>query len=209
MRAKIIIGTSLFLLFSAAVSFAGWERPQARWTQLYRWDDRRDHNQLYINRLAVICDYLDAAEKSLFKITPYFEARRNIIDDIWVREELGVEIGKDIFPWFYLGEAVQKVWAKEDYHDYRDYKRNDCTESETRILFSHSLLPDRYFKLIGFALNEYTYEFDRGAGTRNEVAIGLTLPIGRFVETTVNWRHIDRIHYYDSDALEGSVTLIF
>ena len=44
---------------------------------------------------------------------------------------------------------------------------------------------------------------------RNEVAIGVIMPIGEYVEAGINWRHIDRIGHYDSDVLETTLALVF
>lgn len=200
----------ILILFSFSTSFAVWDKkPEFRWIQLYRYDSREDNHQLYTNRLSFTFNYLDNKEKSLFKLTPFFEIRRNIDKDLWERKELGVEVGKDIFPWLYLGDAIQHGWMKEDYHYPADYVKRDYTESETRLCFSHQLLSYKSLNLKGFVLNEYTYDFNVGAGVRNEVAIGLIVPVGKYLETGINWRHIDRIHYYDSDTFEATVTLVF
>jgi hypothetical protein len=211
MKIKILnLLVGLFLLsFISAVS-AGWDRkPEFRFNQLYRFDLRKHDHQLYTNRISAGFFYRDTQEKALFKLEPFFEARRNIHKSLWERELLGIEIGKDIFPWVYLGEAIQQTWIKEDYRYHAIFESKNHAESVTRLLFNHNLLPDRYIKLKGFVLEEYTLDFQRGAGICNEVAIGVIAPITKYVEATINWRHIDRIHYYDSDTFEASVTLVF
>lgn len=170
---------------------------------------RRDEQDLYINRLSAAFDYLNKIEKPLFKVTPFFEIRRNIGRDSWERKELGVEISKDIFPWLYLGEAIQQGWMKEDYRYDYDVEKRRYAESETRVLFSHNLLESRYLEIKGFVLNEYNYDFNRGAGVRNEVAMGIKVSAGKHAEVDIHWRHIDRIHYFDSDNIEAGLTLIF
>ncbi len=189
---------------------AAWDRkPHFRWTQRYRHDLRQDNHQLYLNRFSPELNYLDKQNKSLVKFIPFFEIRRNIDKDLWERKELGIEIGKDIFSWLYLGEAIQKGWMKEDYSTYANYEKRDYLESETRLLLSHNLLASKYIKLKAFILDEYTYDFDKGEIRRNELAAGLVIPIGKYIETETNWRHIDRIHYYDSDVLEASISIVF
>lgn len=210
MKIKILIGAELFLLLFVFPAFAFLDKkPEFRFSQFYRYDLRQDNHQLYSNRLSLTFNYLGKQEKPLFKLTPFFEIRRNIDKDLWERKELGVEIGKDIFSRLYLGQALQQGWMKEDYRAYADYEKRDYIESETRVLLTHSLLSCKHLKLKGFILNEYSYDFDRGKGARNEIAIGLIIPLGKYIETEINWRHVDRIHYYDSDAFEASVTLVF
>jgi len=208
MKKRTAVLASIFLFISCA--FASWDKkPEFRWTQLYRYDLRQDNHRLYNNRLALAFSYLDSKGKALFKLTPFFEIKRNIGKDLWERKELGIEIGKDILPWLYVGEAIQQSWKKEDYRWYTNYEKEDSVESETRLMFCHNLLSNKYIKLKGFILDEYTYDFNEDRGIRNEVAIGVIAPIGKYIETGINWRHIDRIHYYDSDTFEASLTLVF
>ncbi len=210
MKLKLLVWVSLFLLLLISITFAGWsKKPEFRWTQLYRYDLRQDNHQLWTNRLSSTFDYLNEKKNSLFKLTPYFEMRRNIDRNLWERKELGAEIGRDITPWLYIGEAIQRGWMKEDYRYYGNYEKRDYSESETRFLLSHALVKNKYINLKGFILDEYTYDFNKGAGTRNEVAIGVVTPIGKYIEVGINWRHLDRIHYYDSDTFETSITLVF
>lgn len=211
MKAKTFVLAGLFFLglFISSV-FACWDRrPQFRWMQLYRYDLRQDKHQLYTNRLSATFNCLRKKEKPLLKLMPFFEIRRNIRRDLWERKELGIEIGRDIFSWFYFGQGIQAVWLKEEYREIPVGKSRDSAESETRLVLSHKLISHKHISVKGYLLGEYTYDFDIGSGTRNELAIGLTAPIGKYIETDINWRHIDRIHDYDSDTLEASVTLIF
>lgn len=210
MRGKVLIFIVLLLSLSISYSSAfSVKKPEFRWSQLYHYDLHRDNHELYTNRLSLTFNCWDNQKKPLLKLIPFLEIRRNIDRDLWERKELGIEIGKDIFPRLYLGEALQKGWIKEDYRYYANYEKRNYTDLETRLLLSYNLLSHRHIKLMGFVLDEYTYDLDRGAGTRNELAIGLIMPVGKYIETDINWRHIDRIHYYDSDALEASLTLIF
>lgn len=210
MLKKISITLVFYLMFGLSYSFASWEqKPEASLMQGFRYDIRQRNHKLYLSRVSLNFDYLGKEEKSLLSLRPFFEIRRNIDKCLWEREELGVEVGKDIFPWFYLGESIQMGWMKEDYQQYKMYEKRNYTELETKILFSHNLLPDRFVKLKGFVLNEYTFNFNSGEPERNEVVAGVSLPVGQYLKTDLNWRHIDRIHYYDSDTFEASMTFTF
>lgn len=210
MKVRLFFCCGLFTLSVALSAFASWnKKPEFRWQQLYRYEMRRNRHRLYNNRLSATFNYSDEKGKSLFKMAPFFEIRRNLVDDLWERKELGIEMGKDIFAWVYVGEALQKGWMKEDYRYYTDYEKRNYFESEARLLLSHNLLSSRCIKLKGFILNEYTYDFDEGRGMRNELAVGLVMPVGKYIETGLSWRHIDRVHYYDSDTFETSVTAVF
>lgn len=212
MKAISIILLALSLLLTTASSYAGWtNRPEVRLTHLYHYDLRQDFRSFYADRVSITFSYLDAQEKPLFKLMPFFEMRRNIERGFWARKEAGIEIGKDISPWFYLGESIQKAWLIEDFRNWLHpiYEKLDYMELETRLCVSHILLSGRNFKLKGFLLDEYTLDLDDGEGTLNELAAGVIIPIGKYIETTLNWRHTDRITYYDSDSVEASLSLFF
>lgn len=199
-----------FFAVNASCALAFWDRkPRFQWTESYRYDLRQDNHELFTNRISSTFLYLNEEEECIFKLTPFFEARWNIDKDLWEREELGAELGKDFFSWLYVGESIQKGWMEEDYQSYDSYEKRGYLESETRFLLSHALLSTGKIKLKGYALNEYTYDFDAGEANRNEVVVGVTMPIGKYAELNLNWRHIDRIHFYDSDTVEGSVSLVF
>jgi len=211
LKAKVIILPVLLFLF-VSYAYAGWsEKPEFRLSHYYRYDLRKDFRQLYIDRISATFSYLDDKEQPLLKLIPFYEIRRNIKRHFWERKEAGVETGKDIFSWFYLGESIQYVWTQEDLTNsyYPDYDKRDYMESETRFYLTHSLLSAKNFKVKSFILDEYTFDFNSESGTRNEIAIGLIFPIGKYIETDVSWRHIDRIHYYDSDTVEAAVNLVF
>ena len=211
LKVKIIVFLALSFLFIFSSAYAGWaQKPEFRLTYLYHCDLRQAMRNAYMVYISAAFSYLDDEGKTLLKLMPFLETRRNIRWDIWEKESLGIEIGKDIFSWLYFGEAIQQVWAKEDYHDWYIplYVKRDYMESVTRLCFTHNLLSAKNFKLKGFVLNEFTYDFDRGAWLRNEVAIGIILPLSKYIETKVNWGHIKR-HNYDSDTVETSITLVF
>lgn len=210
MLQRILIFSILFLLLSASFSFAGgFQKLGVRLEEFYRYDLRQDDGQLFNTRISSNFNYLDTKETTLFKVTPFFEIRRNINRDSWERKELGVEIGRDIFPSFYIGEAIQAVWLREDYRNYTRNKRRDTAESETRLCFSRDILNSGRIKVKAFILGEYTYDFDIGSGVRNELTTGVIIPLAKYLQTCIDWRHIDRIHDFDSDTLETSLALLF
>ncbi|MFH1507897.1 MAG: hypothetical protein ABIG46_05690 [Candidatus Omnitrophota bacterium] len=203
-----IAGLLILFNFIYAEAFFD-DKPQIRYKYTFRIEDRRDHRKLYLQRLSSVFTCRDSNDDNFFKLEPFFEIRRNLNADLWQRKELGLEIGRDIFDWLYLGESVQKLWRNEDYQHYKSFKKRDTAELETRLLFSHDLIAKDSFKMMGYILNEYTYDLRDGRATSNEISLGVTFPIHKYIEAGLNWRHIDRIHYYDSDNLEISATLVF
>lgn len=207
MKIKNLILVLLFSVSLFSSAFAGWDKkPDMKFTLLYRHDVRVDYHELVSERFSAGFTYNDNKGKQIFKITPFFEARQNLRKRYFEREELGVEIGKDIFPWLYVGNAIQRGYMREDYSDRNYYQNRKYTESELRVMLKHNIFST---KLKYFVLDEYSYEFDAGKGVRNEVAIGGIIPITKSLEAVLNWRHIDRIPCYDSDVIEASLTFSF
>ena len=208
MRVRILGAAALLLLFYPS-AFAGWARPELRWAETYRYDIREKKHDLYQNRLSATFSYLGSDEKSIFKLTTFYENWRNIDKGFSQRNFGGLEIGKDILSWLYLAESFQCGLMKEDYLYKQDFETSYYSEAETRLVLSHNLLTTKYINLKWFILYEYTYDLRRGSVTRNEAAVGLMMPVGKYIETGVDWRHIDRIQHYDSDTLEAYLTLVF
>ncbi len=210
MKNKITPVLIILLFLFITTAFAFFEaKPQVRVENKYRYDTRQDNHALYITRVSAAFNYLDALDEPIFKFIPFFESRLNLGKDFWERKEIGIEIGKDIFPFLYLGESLQQVWMKEDYRYYSQYESRDQFEAETRLMLKHDLISNDSIKLKCFVANEYTYDFNNGKGVRNEIVGGFVMPFGKHIETDLVWRHIDRIHHYDSDVVETSITLIF
>lgn len=208
---KALCPMLLSLFISVPAAFASWQaKPECRLTQSYRYDLRHQDHDLYITRASAGFNYLNTQGDAVFNIVPFFELRQNTERHFVERKEVGVEVGGKIFPWLYVGEGFQAVWLKEDYTaNYSHTKKRDATEAETRLEVMHRLFCAKGIEVKGFLLDEYTYDFDIGGSTRNEVCLGVVVPLHRHVETKLNWRHIDLIHDYDSDVLEGAVTVVF
>jgi len=200
---------ALFLLFTTQAS-AGWDkRPELRWKETYTYDDRENVHNAYTNRFSATFNYLNADEESQFKITPYYELVYYYNKGFAGRNQVGLEVGKDFFSWLYAGQAFQYGYMKEDFLNKYDFVSRYFTQSVTRMLLTVPLLSMKYLTLKGYALEEFTYDMSRGGSPRNDATAGLLVPICKYVETNVQWRHTKRINHYDSDFFEGSLTLVF
>ena len=210
MYARTFLSLLFCLTLPFSYVFAAWDKkPEFRWTQFYRWDRHFNVNGIYSNRFSLSFSYLDGKGRPLFKIIPFFEMRRNFDVYLWERRELGVEIGKDILPCLYLGERIQQVWKNEEVTAPQKYEKENSVEAKTRLALSRKFFEKDSFNLKGFIIDEYTYDMNEGMGRRNEVIIGASAPLGKYWEAGLNWRHIDRTSYFDTDTFEASVTLVF
>lgn len=207
MKFKHLIIAVAFLTGIVSLAFAAWDDdPELESSTSFSYDHDTSEHHLLKEKVSAGFTYNGEDNKQLFELEPYYEASRNLRREKWQRQELGLVIGKDVLPWFYLGQAIQAVWSDEDHSDYRYYQEHNVTEAITRLTLSKDIFTT---KLKGFISNDYIYEFDSGAGVRNEVMADLSYPVFKNTQAGMDWRHIDRVHNYDSDTLETFLNLRF
>ena len=191
------------------ISFAEWLNPQIKYSNIYHHDIRDSAKHFYGQRLATFFSYRDTEDRDVIIISPFFEIRRNIDRDLWERREAGIELGTDLFNWLYVGQTIQATRYKEDFKHYEKIDKGNYTETVIKLCASYDLLKNDNIHSIGFIANDYTFNIDKGKALRNEVSFGLKSPFFEFLETSINWRHIDRVHYFDSDTFEITASLVF
>ena len=184
----------VFILLLSKYSFAS----ELKVSQNFRYDTRGDEDY-YITRVQLDSEYpLEKFNRKL-KFSPFIEARYHLDWDKVYRAEVGIEAGVDIFDWFYFGESLQ--FASLD-------PGKDRAEAETILVFSYPLKID-ILKSKLYAFEEHTFNLSAGQGTRNEVGGGISVKINDYIEALLGWRHVDRIHDFDSDQVETQITVTF
>ncbi len=193
-----LTGAAFYLLGIPGPSLGWAARPTVRLTQGVRASLRSDY---FIPSEATSRLELEWAKK-FFRFFPFYEIRRDLDHGRWSRMELGAEVGMIPCRWFYLGQAIHQAWLDPG---------DDRLEWEIRVLFNLPLpwirLPSGEANL--YALNEYTYNLERGEGQRNEMAAGITLPLSQRLRLLLGWRHVDWVHSPDADQFEGSLQFQF
>ena len=191
-----------FLFVSVSLVFADWQKPQFKFIQSYREDVRGQVGDLFIERLSGTFSYYEDGDL-LFEVSPFFEKRfsvYNIENESWVKQKSGIELGTNLLPFFYFSESFQ-------YTCFEDEK--DTPEIETSLILSNRLMSLGNKELEWFAFGQHVLDLDEGKGVRNESGLGIIIPVLEFLEAKLNWRHIDRIHGYDSDTVELSFDCVF
>jgi len=203
LKAHTAIVIILFFLFaSATLAFADWQKPELKFTQVYREDVRGKVGDLFIERLSAKVSYYKD-ENLLFEVSPFFEKRisvYNIENEIWVKQKSGIEVGTDLLPWLYFSEAFQYTYFED---------ADDSPEIETSLILSNRLMSLGDKELKWFGCGQHVFDLDEEKGTRNESGLGVMLPVSKYLNAKLNWRHIDRIHKYDSDTVELSFDCVF
>lgn len=166
-------------------------------------------DSFYLTRAEAIIDYDSSRLGRTVKILPFFEYQHNLKTGAWWRKESGVEVGASFFnDCFYYGASFQHAWQRAE--NYSVELLEETTEWESRFEISPPIQWGIFRdKLILTLFEEYTYDFTRGQATFNEVGVIFDWQILEGVRLPFGWRHIDRVHDFDSDMLEFSLLLSF
>ena len=169
----------------------------------------KDDYDFYLTRAKAIIDYNLPQMDRTIKISPFFEYQSNFDTNTWWRKEVGVEIGTSFFKdCFYVGGSFQHVWQKEE--NYPIELLEETTELEARFVITPPLKWKIFKDKVKLRVfDEYTYDFTRGQPTVNEVGVIFDWQIHKHLKFPIGWRHIDRIHDFDSDMIEFSVLFSF
>ena len=210
MKRISIISFGIFA-FSCSLAVAAIERPPIRYTALYNNDIRHGEEDFYAHRLeAIFAKEFNFASQYQMKaqMVPFLDLRYNIVRQKRERAVAGIEFGLSPLSFFYVGQQFRYSWYSESLHQRRVIDSTSMPEALTKVIFSHQLIPGKEI-LKGYFGSEYTYDFRHQKGVRAETLIGLIAPIGKSCEVDVNWRHRDRVHDYDCDTFETSVSYTF
>jgi len=192
---------ALVIFLSSSVIFAEEEKNwEFRNYQTIRLDAEEDEeDDTYLTRAAFllyhrITDDFDA----VLEIQPFVETQYLWDKERWHRTELGSELGIR-YKWAYIGESIHYAWLKD---------AEDTPELESRLEVNIPfVLNSAGYQITLALLEEYTYSIEEGEATRNEVAGIFYIPVFKHLDFSCGWRHIDRIHDYDSDLIEMSAVL--
>jgi len=175
----------------------GWELKNY---QTARINTRDEEDSAYVTRLAIAHGYNLMEEYDIKLEYQAFGETRYLWDqEEWQRSELGMEFGfRFLKDWVYLGESVHYAWLKNT---------GDTFELETRLEVDIPIKLTEEYTITLALLEEYTYATKESKATRNEIAGLFYIPVYKWLELQAGWRHIDRIHDYDSDQVELTAVL--
>jgi len=198
---NVIIALLLIFLSTSAILAEEEKNWEFRNYQTIRLDAEADEqDDTYLTRTAFllyheITDDFDA----VLEIQPFVETRYLWDKEKWDRTELGAELGVRFIKWVYIGESIHYAWLK-------DFEDTPELESRLEIGIPFVLNSEGYQITLAL-LEEYTYSIEEGKATRNEIAGIFYIPVFEHLDVSCGWRHIDRIHDYDSDQVEISAVL--
>lgn len=209
MSEKICVLVAIFMLLLTRLAFGeildkGFELHQTARVSTTDGDDN-----VYSSRIAGFVKGRCLVTEKIVKFTLFYEYQHELQNDTWWRKEVGAEIGASFFDQiFYYGASFQHVWQQPEAYEVESLE--ETTEWESRFVITPpinwGIFKDKV-KLRVF--DEYTYDFTRAQGTMNQVGAQIVWQFKESIKIPLGWRHIDRIHDFDSDTLEASVIFSF
>jgi len=163
-------------------------------------DIRNNDNSIYLNRFSVsknISEY--DIKTSIFSELQWHSGTSR-----WEKITAGVEAEKPFLKYFYCGESVHFICGQ--ILDYMTFDPgNMSVEATTKLGFAYPLSKKLSFRVC----NEYSYNLEKGSAGLNEVLVDIPYQINDNLCFGIGWRHVDRIHAFDSDYAVTSITSKF
>jgi hypothetical protein len=163
-------------------------------------DIRNSDNSIYLNRFSVSKDIPEYD----IKTSLFAELQWNSGISRWEKITAGAEAEKPFLKYFYCGESVHFIYGQ--LLDYMTFDPGNLSlEATTKLGFVYPLSKKLSFRVC----NEYSYNLEKGSAGLNEVLVDLPYQINDNLCFGIGWRHVDRIHAFDSDYAVTSITSKF
>ncbi|MFH1855858.1 MAG: hypothetical protein ABH836_01345, partial [Candidatus Omnitrophota bacterium] len=126
----------------------------------------------------------------------FVEGQYTFDSEEWTVSKVGVVGAINIIDKLSLSKDFYYVDAAEEYF------------WRTKLTYS---IPFKMFKLEPSVkmFEEFRYNLTKGEGSRNDVGLGVQVPVVKHVNYYLGWRHAERIHSYDTDYIETMVIFSF
>lgn len=198
----LVLAVAVFFSLSPTLCAEEEKDWEIRNYQTARINTRDEDDSAYLTRIAAFWRHVFWEEfDAEFEFQPFAETRYLWDEEEWQRTEAGAELGFRLAKCAYVGESIHYAWLEGE---------KDTPELETRLAIDIPIvLNSKGYKITATLLDEYTYSVEEGEATRNEIAALFYIPVFKYLELSCGWRHIDRIHDFDSDQVELSAILKF
>ena len=166
----------------------------------YLLDIRNDDGDIYRS-----CITLNKKiESPDLEISAFLDSQWNLETDRWEKILLGLETGKSLREYLYIGQSFQLISGEMlDYMAFRvDNKSFDTT---TKVKLSIPFL--KYFSFCTF--EEYSLNIEEWRDGYNEVGVEFVYTPKKLFSISLGWRHTDRIHNFDTDYASMSLSFHF
>ncbi|NQT75835.1 MAG: hypothetical protein HQ566_04865 [Candidatus Omnitrophica bacterium] len=166
----------------------------------YLLDARGDDGDIYLNRIE-LNKKIDSPD---MRISAFVDSQWNSEIDDWERVLLGLEAGKDLWQYLYIGQSFQLISGQVLDH------MVFATDSKSFDTITKIVLRLPFWDRFSFdVFEEYSLNLEEGRDEYNEVGAEIAYRPKKLYSIAVGWRHTDRIHTFDTDYASFSLSLHF
>jgi len=175
----------------------------------YRHEFASDEDEnIFIGRISVRDLYRYNYQEVQFEVFPFFEARRHFELNRWYLNTIGANIRVTCFKYLSFDNGLQ--YSQTDVPDiYFKKVRLDKDRFEAKSALNLTVPLWEIYGMAPYlsATNEFFYDIEHGEPLRNEIGVGLRLPINKRIDIGFAWRHLDWVKDFDSDQVEISTII--
>jgi hypothetical protein len=166
-------------------------------THTYRYDIRgSDGGDMYLVK-ATLKDSISIEQiKRDLSLGVFIEGQYAFDPDKFDFNKVGGLAGLKILKWLSVTEDIY----------YSDKSKDTTWRSKLTASFPFEIFNSKPSLKI---FEEFRFNLDEGEGNRNDVGVGIDVPLTDIFSCYLGWRHADRIHSYDTDYVETKLTLSF
>ncbi len=166
----------------------------------YLVDTRGDDGDILLSRVS----FHKRLDSSDIDISFFTEGQRSLEINDWEKVMLGMECGKYLWEYLYIGQTIQV--SSGQIFDYLAFDTDSKTiDATTKIGLQFPLSEKVSFSIF----EEYTLNPIKGRDEYCEAGAEAVYRPKKSLSFGIGWRHTDRIHALDTDYVSTSFTLHF
>ena len=143
-------------------------------------------------------------ESPEIEVSAFLDSQWNLETCKWEKVLLGLETGKSIWEYLYIGQSLQLISG--EMLDYMPFSvESKSLDTTTKIKVNIPFL--KYFSFCAF--EEYSLNIEEWRDGYNEVGVEVVYTPKKLFSISTGWRHTDRIHNFDTDYASMSLSFHF
>ena len=143
-------------------------------------------------------------ESPEIEVSAFLDSQWNLETCKWEKVLLGLETGKSIWEYLYIGQSLQLISG--EMLDYMPFSvESKSLDTTTKIKVNIPFL--KYFSFCAF--EEYSLNIEEWRDGYNEVGVEFVYTPKKLFSISLGWRHTDRIHNFDTDYASMSLSFHF
>ncbi len=166
----------------------------------YLFDVRGDDGDILLNHFCLHKN-IESIKTGLFAFS---ELQWSFETSDWEKITMGIGAEKTLWNYLYASQTIQLISGQ--ILDHIDLKTDNISYDATSRIGLYVTLPKNFALDI---FEEYSYNIEEGKEEYCESVAELIYNFKESCSLIVGWRHIDRVHRFDTDYITSSVSLKF